>query len=51
MKKQVTFRTRTGHEIVETFNMEPHSNGFVPDIKLRALALGWSIVKIEEISK
>lgn len=49
MKLKVTFKTRTGHELVEFYDLTPHSNGFVPDYKLRAMALNWIILKVEEI--
>ena len=50
---KVTFQpTAKGYEdkrIVETFDDTPHSNGFVSDYKLRALAFGWRILSVEEI--
>jgi hypothetical protein len=53
MKLKVTFQPKAkGYEdkrIVETFDTTPHSNGFVPDYKLRAMALGWIVLKVEEI--
>lgn len=49
MKLIVTFKTKTGHLVKEMFDLIPHANGFVPDYKIRALALGWEIVKVEEI--
>jgi hypothetical protein len=49
MKIKVTFLTKTGHEVVETFDLTPHANGFVPDYKLRAMALGWQVIKVTEI--
>lgn len=51
---KVTFQPRNpkfqGQKIVETFDLTPHSNGFVPDYELRALALDWRVVKVEKVS-
>jgi hypothetical protein len=44
---KVTFITKTGHEVVETYSDVPHANGFVPDHRLRAMALGWSVKSVE----
>lgn len=57
MKLRVTFKTpvskyiNKSFEIVETYDMTPQSNGFVPDYKLRASALNLTIVKVEEIQE
>ena len=55
MKLKVTFKTpvskylKKSYEIVETYDLAPQSNGFVPDYKLRASAMNWQVVKVEEI--
>ena len=48
---RVTFTTALGHKVVESFPCAPQGNGFVPAsaYKLRAMSLGWTIDKIEEI--
>lgn len=46
MKIQVTFKTKTGHEVVEVMDSE---KGSTCDYKLRALALGWQVVEVKEI--
>ena len=38
-------------EIVEYFDLTPHANGFVPDYKLRAMALNWRVIKVEEATR
>ncbi len=43
---KVTYRTQTGEIITEESHTN-HSNGFKPDYKLRAMALGWTLVKVE----
>ena len=50
MKLKVTFTSETGHEIVEMFDMTPHANGFIPDYKLRASALNWTIKNVVEVA-
>lgn len=45
---KVTYRTKTGEVIVEESSI-PHTNGFKPDYKLRAMALGWVLLKVEEL--
>lgn len=44
----VTFITKTGHKVVEKFSTKPHSNGFVPDYKLRAQALNWVVIDVQD---
>lgn len=46
-KLTVTFKTPTGHLITEEIDTTPHANGFVPDYRLRAMALNWAIVNVE----
>lgn len=46
---RVTYKTPMNTEIVEVFDMSIHENGFQPDYKLRAMALGWKIKSIEEL--
>lgn len=50
MKIKVTFTSETGHEIVEMFDTTPHANGFVPDYKLRASALNWTVKSVESLN-
>ena len=50
MKIKVTFTSKTGHEIVEMFDVTPHANGFVPDYKLRASALNWTVKDVQQIA-
>ena len=51
MKLLVTFKTQTGHEITEYFDLTPHSSGFVPCYKLRSLALGWLVINVEQLKE
>lgn len=44
---RVTYRSKTG-EIIEEESSVVHSNGFKPDYNLRAMAMGWALVKVEE---
>lgn len=49
-KLRVTFITKDGkYENVETFDLTPHANGFVPDYQLRAKALNWLVKNVEEV--
>lgn len=48
MKVDVTFKTKTGHEFTETIDLTPHANGFVPDYRLRAMAMNWVIAKVSD---
>jgi hypothetical protein len=50
MKIKVTFTSKLGHEIVEMYDTTPHANGFVPDYKLRASALNWTIKSVEQVA-
>lgn len=49
MKYEVTFKTRTGHLVKEVIDTTPHANGFVPDYKLRASALNWTVVEVKRV--
>lgn len=49
MKLEVTFQTKTGHEVKEVFDLTPHANGFVPDYNLRAMALNWTVINVVEV--
>lgn len=51
MKIKVTYTTPINTQIVEIYDLTPHKNGFVPDYKLRALALNWTVIKVEEIKE
>lgn len=44
---KVTYRSKTGKIIVEESSVA-HTNGFVPDYKLRAMALGWTLISVEK---
>ena len=45
---QVTYETKTGQQVVETYPVQ-HENGFKPDWNLRAKALGWTVIKVEQV--
>jgi hypothetical protein len=45
-KIRVTFKTKTGHEVIEVMDK---NNGSTMDYKLRAMALGWEVLKVEVI--
>lgn len=46
MKIQVTFITKTGHQVVEVMDS---ANGSTCDYNLRACALGWTIKEVVNI--
>lgn len=52
MKIKVTYKpnnkTSGTKEIVEIIDLTPHGNGFVPDYKVRALAMNWTVIKVEK---
>lgn len=45
-KIEVTFKTQTGHIIVEVMD---RANGSNQAYSLRALAMGWSVVEVRDL--
>ena len=46
IKLQVTFKTQTGHTVVEIMD---RAMGSTQLFELRALALGWTVIDVKEL--